>query len=145
MDPRSHARELLALMDADVPHRIQDTFRAVLSLGSHGDTVERISSILLISRRSLHRNLVGHGLPDPATVRRWGRVLLAMEAYRESRTLSLDALAWLQAWSGASAISRSVVDTTGIRPGEWREKGGCMAQLHRGMVSTWARNQERAA
>lgn len=135
MDHTTHARELLMLLGAEeVPGPVRSLFRALLHMGAHGDNVCVVAGVTGVPRHRIRRTLKAHGLPHASRVVRWGRILHAMEIYRGST--SLEAAAWLIG-SEPSSISRMMIESAGVRPGEWKRGGGCLENLKRLLVDRW--------
>lgn len=99
-------------------------------------TIQEFARKRSISRHAVHHRLVRAGLPKPSRVRRWGALTAALLAWRDSPE-GLCRAARATGWSDGFIVSNALVEESGMRPTEWRARGGDPCELSCAFVATW--------
>jgi len=86
-------------------------------------SVERMATALGQTPRGLRDALADVGLPSPATVLLWGRLLLAAERLARDRR-SVEDVAFSLGYATASSLARAMKHHTGYTPRQVSEHGG---------------------
>ncbi|MEX2526450.1 MAG: helix-turn-helix domain-containing protein [Gemmatimonadota bacterium] len=85
-------------------------------------TMERAARMLASSRRSLARRCQKAGIPGPARILAFGRLLQAVRLMRRTGW-SLERSAAAQGWPDPFTLSNAMLRTTGLRPTQARQFG----------------------
>jgi AraC-like DNA-binding protein len=117
--PLDRAAEAVA---ARAPHGLDGWLRAVLLAAPPGASAAQLARAARCSPRTLRRVLPAAGLPGPERLLAWRCVLHAARLLDDGR--SADSVARTLELSSGSALRRSVMRLTGLRPLELRERGG---------------------
>jgi D-alanyl-D-alanine carboxypeptidase/D-alanyl-D-alanine-endopeptidase (penicillin-binding protein 4) len=113
------ARKLRGRVRAPVPEALAWS----VAHASHETSVEKLASALGLSPRALREVLSDAGLPPPAKLLLWGRLLLAgARLGADGRTV--EEVAFSVGYATATSLARAMKLHTGLTPGQVAEKGG---------------------
>jgi AraC-like DNA-binding protein len=104
------------------PQGLEGWLRTVLLSANAGVSAAQLARAARCSPRTLRRVLPAAGLPGPERLLAWCCVLHAARLLDDGR--SADSVARTLELSSGSALRRSVMRLTGLRPLELRERGG---------------------
>jgi AraC-like DNA-binding protein len=104
------------------PQGLDGWLRSVLLSANAGVSAAQLARAARCSPRTLRRVLPAAGLPGPERLLAWCCVLHAARLLDDGR--SADSVARTLELSSGSALRRSVMRLTGLRPLELRERGG---------------------
>lgn len=112
-------------------------YRRLVEMGAGGGpvTMESAADELGMAPRTLSRHLAIAGYPSPRRAIDWGRLLAAMELYRDP-DVSL-AVAAHALGADQSTLSVQFERLTDIQAGQWKRDGADMGQLLDAMIVTW--------
>ena len=96
---------------------------------SHETNVEKLAAALGHTPRGLREALHEIGMPAPARVLLWGRLLLA-GARLSSDGHTVEEVAFSLGYSASTALARAMKQHTGLTPGQVAERGGMDVVRH---------------
>ena len=126
---RCTAQSLAALKDR-LPARVMDIVARCLHLASQPTTVRQLAAAVGVNRKTLVNRLTAAGLPGPAALISWCRVLLACELLQDPGR-SVEQVALALGFGSAVALRNMSRRYLRVRPSELRSRDALDVALHR--------------
>lgn len=125
---RCTARSVAAMRDR-LPARVMDIVTRCLHLASQPTSVRQLAAAVGVNRKTLVNRLTAAGLPGPAALISWCRILLACELLQDPGR-SVEQVALALGFGSAVALRNMSRRYLRVRPSELRKPGALEVALH---------------